>query len=122
MYLNAQILPLLAVIEEIANSESNDGCSDDLTVASKSAIDKAVELAKQLKTGARELVIGLHDHRHGISRYGFAVAPGSSFDDAAFQQYLGDTFEPDEDEKADLVIVPDAEIAVIDPLPGAANG
>lgn len=117
MYLNAQIQPLLEVIEDIANSEDNAGCGDDLTVASKSAIDKVVEMAKALKTGARELVIGSHVHRHGTSTYAFAVAAGSSFDDKGFQERLDGQFEPDDGDSATLEAISDLEIAVIDPLP-----
>lgn len=117
MYLNKQILPLIALIEAIDLSADDTGCSDDLTVASRSAIEKAVAMARALESGARELVIGAHDHRHGPSLHAFAVAAGSGFDDNEFQEFLGELYEPERDESTSLTPVKEDDITAIDPLP-----
>ena len=113
MYTRSQVLPLLALVAEIASQSAADGCADGYTVTSGDAVDAAAAVAKQLEGASFELVIGQHDHRHGLSHYAFGVPAGVQFGEAEFQEFLGDDFEPEHEEFANAIAFPEKEVQML---------
>lgn len=113
MYTRSQVQPLLALVAEIASMSAADGCADGYTVTSGDAVDAAAAVAKKLEGASFGLVIGQHDHRHGSSHYAFGVPAGAQFGEAEFQAFLGDQFEPDREEFANVIAFPEKEIQVL---------
>lgn len=115
MYTRSQVQPLLALVAEIANQSSEEGCSGDLTVTSASAVEAAANVSRHLESASFDLVVGHHDHRHGSTHYAFGVPAGEQFGDVQFQQYLGDQFEPGLQEFANAISFPENDLVLFSP-------
>ncbi|MBG6083059.1 hypothetical protein [Rubrivivax gelatinosus] len=110
MFTNTQILPLLALVADIASHADDTGCQGNLTVTSKSAVQQAGELALALRRSPLQLALGVHSHRQGDAVYAFALPQGQPFSEGDFKQFLGEQFEEVREEFADVSLVPDNEI------------
>lgn len=114
MYTDSQIKPLLALVAEISSMSSADGCAAGYTVTCGHSVVAAAAVAASLEKTGASLVFGQHDNRHNSSYYAFLVPQGTSFDKDDFAEYLGETFEPAREEFANVIVMPDQEIVLLD--------
>lgn len=107
IYMAAQVKQLISACIDLIATEDNSGCDQAFTVVESDPVARIRLAIEALKDAERSLCVGLHEHREGTSTTVFAVPVGTALEEEWFKQYLGDVFEPDEDEFVDIQPVDD---------------
>lgn len=124
MYTYAQIKPLLVAAELVLSHADNTGCQGDLTVTSEFAVNELQKAFGAIPAVPPTLAIGMHTHDQGVSLYPFLVPAGRPFDGDEFANWLGDTFEEDREENAEVQSFTEREFITLgqEDLPEGGEG
>lgn len=111
MYTPQQVEAILDAARDVISNASNEGCTEDLTVTSQSACERLQEAVDALQP--HTLAIGMHTHGEGVSLYPYLAPRGRVLSETGFVVLLGETFERNREEFAEVTTFPDREIELL---------
>jgi hypothetical protein len=112
MYLQPMLAPILDAAHDVINDADDSGCGGDLTVTSRSSVERLNHSVLGAKL--HDLVIVMHHHDHGVSTRAILVPKNEPFDTDDAVACLAEDFEPEREEWIEIVRFDDSEIVVRD--------